>query len=366
MRRFVPLALAALTLATVGGAPATAAPPAHRMTLDYVQGVGNPEDLVSVPGTDTVIASGMSADPQSDSASSGHLYAIDAAARHPVEVWPEGAHDTAWDQRTYPDCPGPPDETRASPHGINIAAGPGGGATLYVVNHGGRESVEVFDVRPGNDATDLKLTWKGCVVTPPGTYPNGVAPVPGTHDLVVTNFFDPAAPDPFEAMFKGEPTGDVLRWSPRQGWRTLPGSRLAGPNGVEVSRDGRWAFVAAWGNREVHRIPLQDHPRPTARRSAVQFPFMPDNLRWGRDGRLLVTGQDLTYTEFQSCQAGDLPRCPDAGFDIYSLAPHSMRSRLTYGTGTRDFGMATVANPVGDEIWLGSVRGTRIARLHSS
>ena len=44
---------------------------------------------------------------------------------------------------------------------------------MYVVGHGGREAIEVFDV----DASGAKpvLTWTGCVMTPDGMGFNSVA-----------------------------------------------------------------------------------------------------------------------------------------------------------------------------------------------
>lgn len=335
-----------------------ASPPAGPYTLDYLTGPENPEDLAVIPGDGRVVASGMSADPMSGAEKSGHLYAVDPDDGSTTEIWPDRSHGRDWDRETFGSCPGPPDPSQASPHGINIEARADGASRLYVVNHGGREAVEVFDIRPGSD---LGLTWVGCVVMPPGTFPNGVAPVPGGEGLVATNFFDPSDPDAFTKIFQGEPTGDVRRWSPEEGWSTVPGSGLAGPNGIEVSPNGRWALVASWGGREIHRIPLTgraDH----AAHTAAKLPYMPDNLRWTRSGDLLVTGQDITHREFLACQSGDTAGCP-TGFAVHVLDPRTMRATPLYASDTADFGLATVATEVGEEIWTGSVRGEKIARL---
>jgi hypothetical protein len=52
---------------------------------------------------------------------------------------------------------------------------------------------------------------------------NGVAALPGGEGFVVTNFSDPANPDPFAAMFAGQITGDVRVW--RAGAPFPPGRR---------------------------------------------------------------------------------------------------------------------------------------------
>jgi hypothetical protein len=65
-----------------------------------------------------------------------------------------------------PACPGPPGE-KLAPHGISLlkrATGPSKGKVqLYVVNHGGRESIEMFEVKEAGGT--VTLVWHGCVVS---------------------------------------------------------------------------------------------------------------------------------------------------------------------------------------------------------
>ena len=62
-----------------------------------------------------------------------------------------------------PACPGPPGDALA-PHGISLSKrSPGNIHQLYVVNHGGRESIEMFEVK--QTAGTLSLAWHGCVVS---------------------------------------------------------------------------------------------------------------------------------------------------------------------------------------------------------
>ena len=173
---------------------------------------------IEVPGSGVVIVSGLSDDPLSTS-SVGHLYAVDSATQ-------ASDRDLARPRLVRRVGPGSlplvsrrADPPIASPHGINLEERADGAYDLYVVNHGGREGVEVFrlDLRDGID-----LTWTGCVTMPRGTFANGVAPLPGGDGLVVTNFFDPTKSDPFSQIFSDEPSGNLMRWEPD---RAGPSSR---------------------------------------------------------------------------------------------------------------------------------------------
>ncbi|WP_457190520.1 hypothetical protein [Nocardioides sp. P5_E3] len=358
--RTLAAALAAFTI-VIAAAPATLAAPAESYRLSFIPAPPSPEDIIAVPGTRKVVVSALAADPLAEG-SVGHLYAMDATTRKATEIWPDAAWRTAWDKDTYPDCPGPPDPTKASPHGINIATDAAGRSTLYVVNHGGREAIEVFRIRGGKNET-LRLTWKGCAEMPAGTFPNGVAPLPDRDGFVVSNFLDPTSANPFAGMFTGAKTGDVREWTPRRGWRTVPRSALGGANGIEVTPDGRAVIVAAWGERKLYRIPLRRDIRSQTR-TWVQVPMKPDNLRWTADGRLLLTGQDITEQQFLACETGNLTGCP-TGVRVLRVNPNTMRVRTILHSDTKRFRVPTVAAPVGDDVWVGTVKGNTIARLRS-
>ncbi|MBA4084016.1 MAG: hypothetical protein C0493_03575 [Kytococcus sp.] len=352
------LALLATAVVAVGGlgaaATATAAPAGPPSpAVSFFDGPASPEDLVTLPGTDTVLASGLAADPLSD-ASVGHLYAIDSRTREATEIWPDSTWGVDHDRALYGDCPGPPDPSLASPHGIAAERGEGGTFDVYVVNHGGREAIEVFTLDPRADS----LTWRGCVEMPAGTFANGVAPLPQGDGLVATDFFDPTLSDPFSQIFSDTATGSLQRWEPGTGWSTVPGSSTFGPNGVVVSQDGSNAYVAEWGRNRIHRIPLEGS-RPGTTSPVADVDLMPDNLRWSRSGELLVTGQDFTVADVQACQRDDLANCP-TGLDVYAMDPRTMDVRTVWSGDPAGFRAPTVATQVGGELWVGAVKGARI------
>src|SRR4051812_19983856 len=106
----------------------------------YVWGPINAEDLVQVPGTDWVVTSGMTG----PGATQGRLYAVDSRDYSCSELFPYRL-SPALDAARFGEQP-PLDPDVFEPHGIDVMRRADGVAELFVVNHGGRESVEVFEV----------------------------------------------------------------------------------------------------------------------------------------------------------------------------------------------------------------------------
>ena len=68
----------------------------------------------------------------------------------------------------------------------------------------------------------------------------------------------------------------------------VPGSETSGPNGLEISPDGRWFYIGAWGTQSFVRLSRGQTP---VQRDAVPAEFRIDNLRMTPDGSILATGQ---------------------------------------------------------------------------
>ena len=258
------------------------------------------------------------------------------------------------DKATYGDCPGTPDLGKFSAHGLNLRPGANGGPdTLYVVNHGGRESIEIFALdAKGEEPT---VTWIGCAVMPPHTWPNSVAPLPDG-GMVVTDMFDPQDPKALDKMNAGTNTGAVYEWHPHQGYKRVPNSEMSGNNGIEVSRDGQWIYVAAWGNKAVVRL-----SRDGAKRDALPAGFLVDNLRWAPDGTLVAAGQNVSAKQVFDCFQSHNTRCTQP-WRIVRWDTAAMRLQpIARAAGNPEFGDATVGLQIGDEMFVGTFRGDRIA-----
>jgi hypothetical protein len=318
--------------------------------MTFVPGLINAEDMVRVPDTPWIIASGLADGARTD----GHIYLVNANDRSVDTLLP--AHIAYRpDAKAYPACPGKPDEAKFSAHGLSLRPGHGGTHTLYVVHHGERESVEVFEL----DARLLTphLTWVGCAVYPAGASGNGVAALPGGA-FAATNFLDTQDPNSIAKMLAGEPTGGVLVWRPKTGWRVVPAAAsISADNGIEASADGKQLFVAGWGDQTVVRLPV----RGTGRRDVVKTGFHTDNLRWGADGYLYATGQRDSLQNLLKCAPNTSKRC-DNPFSVLRIDPKTLRTReVVHDPGGPEFGAASVALKVGGNYWLGTPHGDRIA-----
>jgi hypothetical protein len=307
--------------------------------LKLICGQQAPEDLVVVPGDQWIVASAYTG-------SGVNLIRVRDGVS--LRAYPTVANRRRIDEKKYPACPGPPDtvpNARFTTHGLWLQPGPATVHTLFVVGHGTRESVEVFeiDTRP---ATPI-VTWIGCVIAPEPIGLNSVRGLPGG-GLIATNFRARSGPlEPRERLLAGERQGELWEWHSGAGWKKVAGSESSGPNGVEISNDGRWYYVAAWGSQSFFRL-----SRGTAspERDEIRLGFRVDNLRWARDGSLYAAGQTGTREE------------PDTSTVIVKINPETLAVREVYRRpDDPTFRAGTVAVEVGNELWVGSYMGDRIA-----
>ena len=337
------LALAAALGGAVAQSPAqpAAAPAACNPgnAAKFVCGLRNPEDLVQVPGTDWIIGSGMAV---ANQPGTGGLVMIDRKAHTAVRLpAPSGSARKPF----AASCPTPPDVATFGAHGLNIRPASRGKSTLYVVNHG-REAIEVFDVATTRGAPSV--TWAGCVKAPAGAFMNSVAALPDGR-LVITDFYH--APATMQDAQAGRNTGAIYVAKPGEAFVKLPGTDLPGPNGVEVTPDGKYVFVADWGRSAVKRYELA---APQKEPWSMTLTFRADNLRWAPDGKLLLAGPGADA----NCAPG--ARCPMVPV-VGALDPAKLT--LTYlkrGPAEPSMGGVSSALVVGDELWTASYTGDRV------
>ena len=244
------------------------------------------------------------------------------------------------------------------PHGIDVKLRPDGRTELYVVNHGGNESVEVFDV--DLDAPRPSLKWIGGVRLPGSTVGNDVAAV--DDGFVVSTTGDPEGRSEVsvEQAIAGADTGGVLEWSPDHGWVALPGTQINTANGVAVSPDGQWLYIGGWNSRCLRKVRRgAADPDPTT----VKVNIMVDNLTWTASGRLLAAG---TYgTSMQDFLAGHLSRTRDSVSRRESSpsTPRRWQPNSSSTTAPKPSARQPTALQVGREIWVGTARDQGLARF---
>jgi hypothetical protein len=315
---------------------ATAAP----RDLKLICNQQSPEDLVVVPGAQWVVASAY--------AGSGGINLIRVRDRVNMKAYPTVAARRRIDEKKYPACPGPPDivpNARFTTHGLWLQPGPASVHTLFVVGHGTRESIEVFEI-DAKPATPV-VTWIGCAIAPE---PIGLNSVRGLPDggFIATNFLARnIAADARLRMLEGEKNGELWEWHAAGGWKKVPGSEASGANGIEISADGKWYYVAAWGSQSFFRL---SRGAATPVRDEIRLGFRVDNIRWGRDGSLYATGQTGSR------------EVPETASVIVKINPDTLAVREVYRRpDDATFRSGTVAVEVGQELWVGSYQGDRVA-----
>ncbi len=316
--------------------------------VEFVCGPRNAEDLVLVPGTRWIVASGMAA--------GTGFYLIDSNSGAWSTLRTQARHDAA----VYPSCPSAPSLAMFVTHGLNIRAASGALWTLYVVGHGAREAIEVFEVDAGVERP--VLTWKGCVPMPEGLAANSVASF-ADGSLVATVLLMPGKT--FADSVAMRPTGAVFKWSPGDSDFTLMrGTELPGNNGIEVSADGREIYVVSSGFQTI--VAFTNTDPATQLRTTKQLPITPDNVHMAPNGQLLTAGMKNDVPECGGPPGPQhdleaLSTCPRGAIAI-EVDPATMQDRVLVETPASPvFSNATMVLTTGDQFWLGTFSGDRVA-----
>lgn len=343
-----------LLLACGSGAAAVAATPANQPPancaadgpLQFVCGPKNAEDIVRLGATRWLIASGMDGGLVATQSANGRLYFIDHRGKSWREAFPGTAAAFRHDRRLFGGCPGPVDTKNFSAHGISLREQQRGHYRLYVVGHGAREAIEVFEV---DATTDIPaIAWTGCVLLPPDVLANGVA-ILADWGFVVTKFLDRSLPQQqaLAQMRSSTPNGVVYEWHPGGKVQAIAGTELSAPNGIEVSPDGNAIYVAAFGSGGIVRFQRGAGP---LKKDVIRLDITPDNLRWSAAGKLLTAGS-------KQAAAG----APATGWAVVELDPATLATRVV-ADGASSAGMQaiSVGTDVDGEIWVGTFNGDRV------
>ena len=303
--------------------------------VSFLCGPVSPEDLLEIPGSPWVIASGMEDD--------GYLYFANSQELTSTAVYPSSDIEHRLDKNRFGNCPGP-QSTGFRPHGLSMVVGDNRIHSLLVVRHGSREAIEVFEV---DETQELpKITWVGCVLAPEDVVFNSVVATP-EGGMAATHF--------------QLPLGHVYEWSENSGWSQVPGSEIEGPNGIELSADGEWYYIAGWGSRSLVKL---SRGRPEIVKSSVEVSHHIDNLRWSIDGSILAAGHigRLPSSIFGCLNQSE---CDGVSTRVTRIDVNNLTARqiIDYPSNSV-FMLGTVAIEVGNEIWVGGIGGAdRIARF---
>lgn len=309
--------------------------------LTYICNLVVPEDILTIGSTGLLLVSGHRAP--------GHLYLIDPLTLAQSELIHNATFTMQHDMRAYPDCPGPLNLQAFDTHGLSLAETSPRHFSLYTTSHGEREAIEIYDL-------DLRgalpvLTWKGCVLLQQDSYHNSVARL-ADGGFVATRMrdqnFRPGGGVPAGI------TGHLVEWHPGGQPQMLAGTELSLPNGIDVSKDERYIYVAAIGSQELVRFDRQTTPM-TKRVASV--PIRPDNIHWSSNGKLLTAGPN--YVAPTVCSGAGCA----TGWSVLEVDPETLAfSRLGGADQTAAMQGVSSAMRVGDDIWVSS-NSDRIARF---
>lgn len=317
-------------------------------------GLHNPEDLALLSDERTVIVSqyGLAAEP-----APGSLALLDLETEAIVVVYPPpGPEPEATEPREGwgdPRCPGPPGRA-FSPHGIDLAPRADGALQLLVVNHGGREAIEFFEVLGA--AGGWSVAWRGCAVAPEDAFFNDVVGLPAG-ELLVTHMMSRAGAgwEATRAKF-GADTGFVYAWDVERGFRAIAGTQGPLPNGIEASPAGDTFFVNVFAGGELRHY---DRGGELLGRVDVAGP---DNVSWSRDGRLLVASQRGGLLDMMECLRLREGACA-MEYAIVAIDPKDWSREVLYENEGPPMGGATIAIDVGDGLLIGSFASDRVVRV---
>jgi hypothetical protein len=159
----------------------------------------------------------------------------------------------------------------------------------------------------------------------------------------------------------GRDSGDVLAWRAERGLRHVPDSAAAMPNGIAVSPDGAFAYVAAAGAKSLYRVRVDGSG---GRETVARFDGHPDNLAWTHEGTLLVAVVRGDPDASFPCTL-PLPGCPTAWSLVELDVATGAGAELLRGD-PAVLHSVTSATRVGAWTFLGSMGDDRIGMVRAA
>ena len=315
--------------------------------IEVLCGTHNPEDLELTPDGKYLIATQFVNQGRSGTTGAG-MALFDIAKKTFSKMAVTDEPDKSWGD---PACPGPIGDALVS-HGESLAKRKNGAWALYVVNHGGRQSIEMFELKRVSPA-GWALVWHGCEVAAHDYNDVAILPDGGFVGTYPTGLSTGGTGGPFG----GAVTGYVARWVPGKGESELPATRIRYPNGVVADARGRYIYINEFAGRQVFKYDLEAGKVI----GSVKVDFLPDNLTWTKKGLLLAAGVKGARGD---CPEGSGRPCIQ-GFGVAEIDPAKMQARVIFDSASHEplIGGVSSALQVGDSIYLGAFQGDRLVKI---
>jgi hypothetical protein len=319
----------------------------------------NPEDIELLPDNRTLLVSQMG---NMEGTKAGNLVSFDTmtqaiTTQFPVTIPTAVDVGGNWGMKNCPGMPG----SEFAPHGISLKQRDDGRWQLAVINHGNRESVEMFEVLPANG--EFTLAWRGCVVPPAGTYMNDVALLKNG-GFVASHMFDKREPKVLGmslGIWKTQlhmNTGYALEWQPAQAdhFRILDDSHGPFINGILVSADDKTVYESVYAGNEIRKL-----DRASGKQLGSVHIQQVDNMAWDLSGKILAASHTGRALDQKDCLDHPGETC-GFEFTIVHIDPDTLATRDILKHQGAPMGAATVAKQAGNNIYLGSFSGDRIVK----
>ena len=339
---------AALLCALVLPWPISAAPCDPVDGIESICSVVAPEDVVRSPSAQHLVFGQMAAP--------GGLFLLDTRDDAVYDLTsPDALQVEALAGWGDPACAAPPTEWLL--HGLDSGVRPDGSWQLLAVNHGGRESVEFFELEPTEEGSPRAI-WRGCVEAPRDGNFNDVAALSDGGFVVSQPTAADAGMGTALLAILGVDSGFVHRWRPGRGFSEQPGTRGRFPNGVAVSPDENTLYMNEYiaGRLRVVDMTTGD------RLGEIEID-KPDNSNWSQDGKLLVASHKAGIFEVADSleQGNEEPSL--LPFAIVEVDPQTLVSRELVALDGPPMGAGTAAVDVGSVLYVGSYVGDRIIKI---
>lgn len=244
-----------------------------------------------------------------------------------------------------------PNPASFSPHGTHLHQMADGRWRYLTVNHGGRESVQMFEVL--GEGAGTTLAWRGCIEPVADTFMNDVVGL-DNGDVIYTRMFHHNSTWEQLTSLVGADTGDLWRWNQSSGLRVLPGTEANQPNGIEISADNRFVFANMYFTGELWKVNAG-----TGEVVATAPIASADNSAWGTDGRLWLVTHQESAANILSCFDDSSKPC-GARFVIIAVDPETLEFEPVFEHRGAPMGAATIAVPQAGRVYIGSFAGDRL------
>jgi len=314
-------------------------------------GYHNPEDLDRLPDPTGVLVSeygGMAGEEP------GVLARLDLETLERSVLY-EGSDETGPGSWGDPACPGAPGDA-FSPHGVHVSQRADGAWQILAVNHGGRESIEWFEVLDPDT-----VAWRGCAVAPEKSMLNNLiatadGEVYATHMMTRRSGVGQSLAFLNAQLFgKG---GHVYRWTPEVGFEELEGSEGGIANGIALHPDGDSLFVAYSLSGELRQLSLAGDVLGSATFEPI------DNLTWAPDGRLIAATSLEKGKKMMACTKIEEGICLGA-HAIEAIDPDTFASETLYEGGPGTPGGAGTTGLIAQDgsLLVGTFAGDRVVKV---